>query len=377
MSRNAQFPALRKRHDCILILLFLLAACPLLAQLPKLAPDTNAPSARVLIVEDSLATDDLQPVPEKIRSMVDRGITSLTGKATVRAAWQSLVSTNDTVGLKVVSAPGANSGTRPAVVAAIVQDLIQSGVPPRKIIVWDKHESDLRAAGFFDFEHRYGIRVVGAIKAGFDTNKFYETALLGTLIYSDYEFGQNGTGIGRKSYVSKVVSQEMTKIIDITPMLHHNLVGVSGNLLSLALGSVDNTGRFENDEGAMSRGIPEIYALPVLGDRVVLNVVDALMCQYEGQQGGLLHYSTVLNQLRFSRDPVALDMLSLQEINRERLIVGALPNTNTDLYNNAALLEIGVSDIHHIKVETLPSPQSARNRIPEGFAPPSSSNKTP
>jgi hypothetical protein len=343
-----------------------------MAQLPQLAPDTNAPSARVLIVEDSLATDDLKPAPEKIRSMVDRGITNLTGKATVRAAWQSLVSTNDTVGLKVVSAPGANSGTRPAVVAAIVQDLIEAGLPPRKIIVWDKHAADLRAAGYFDFEQRYGIRVVGAIEAGFDTNRFYETALLGTLIYSDYEFGRAGAGIGRKSYVSKVVSREMTKIIDITPMLHHNQVGVSGNLLSLALGSVDNTGRFENDEGAMSRGVPEIYALPILGDRVVLNVVDALMCQYEVQQGGLLHYSTVLNQLRFSRDPVALDVLSLQEINRERALAGALPNTNTDLYNNAALLEIGVDDIHHIKVETLPSPQSARNRIPEGFAPPPS-----
>lgn len=372
MSRNAQFPASRKRPDCILILLFLLAACPLLAQSLKFSPDTNATSARVLIVEDSLATDELEPVPEKIQLMVDRAITNLTGKATVRAAWQSLVSTNDTVGLKVFSAPGANSGTRPAVVAAVVQDLLQSGVPPKKIIVWDKHAADLRAAGFFDFEPRYGIRVVGAIEAGFDTNKFYETALLGTLIYSDYEFGQTGKGIGRKSYVSKVVSQEMTKIINITPMLHHNLVGVSGNLLSLALGSVDNTGRFENDEGALSRGVPEIYALPVLGDRVALNVVDALMCQYEGQQGGLLHYSTVLNQLRFSRDPVALDVLSLQEINRQRAIVGASPSTNTDLYNNAALLEIGVGDTRHITVDKLPSPQAARNVAPKNLLSPSS-----
>jgi len=371
VSRNAQFAASQKRL-CTLIWLFLLAAWPLSAQLLKSSPDTNAPSARVLIVEDSLATDELEPVPEKIRLMVDRGITNLTGKATLRAAWQSLVSTNDTVGLKVFSSPGANSGTRPAVVAAVIQDLIESGVPPKKIIVWDQHAANLRVAGFFDFEQRYGIRVVGAIEAGFDTNKFYETALLGTLIYSDYEFGQSGAGIGRKSYVSKVVSQEMTKIINITPMLHHNLVGVSGNLFGLALDSVDNTERFQGDEGAMSRAVPEIYALPILGDRVVLNVVDALMCQYEGQQGGLLHYSTVLNQLRFSRDPVALDVLSLQEINRERVLAGALENTNMDLYNNAALLEIGISDVHHIKVDKLPSPQPKRNTARNELAPPSS-----
>jgi hypothetical protein len=347
-----------------MVWLVLLVARQLAAQPAKLLPETTGPTARVIIVEDSQATDELQPVPEKIRAMVERGITNLTGKTNVRAAWNSLVSTNDTVGLKVFSAPGAASGTRPAVVAAIVQDLIASGVPPKKIVVWDTHARDLRLAGFFEFQDRYGIRVAGALESGFDTNKFYPTPLLGTLIYSDYEFGKTGPGIGRNSYVSKLVSQEMTKIINITPMLHHNLVGVSGNLFSLALGSVDNTTRFENDLGAMGRAVPEIYAMPVLGDRVVLNVVDALMCQYEGQQSGLLHYSTVLNQLRLSRDPVALDVLSLKEINHERELVGALANTNMDLYENAALVEIGISDLKHIRIEKLTSPQTTQVRDP-------------
>jgi hypothetical protein len=359
VSRNAQPGARCKRLELFLCLL-LLPLRQLQAQLPGRFVDTNVPAARVVIVEDSLATDELEPVPEKIELMVDRGITNLTGKSTVRAAWNSLVSTNDTVGLKVFSSPGLNSGTRPAVVAAIVRDLIASGVPPRKIIVWDKLASDLRNAGYFDFEQRFGIRVEGALQAGFDTNQFYATALLGTLIWSDYEFGKTGTGIGRNSYVSKLVSKEITKIINITPLLHHNLMGVSGNLYSLALGSVDNTLRFEKESDALARAVPEIYALPVLGDRVVLNVVDALMCQYEGQQRGLLHYSTVLNQLWFSRDPVALDVLSLREINHERELAGALVNTNMDLFNNAALVEIGVSDTNRIKVNLLPSPQPAR-----------------
>ena len=107
----------RRKRLCILLLWLF----PLLAasgrfrrKLLNSSPDTNAPSARVLIVEDSLATDELEPVPEKIRLMVDRGLTNLTGKPTARAAWLSLVSTNDTVGLKVFSSPGANSGTRPS-----------------------------------------------------------------------------------------------------------------------------------------------------------------------------------------------------------------------------------------------------------------------
>jgi hypothetical protein len=180
--------------------------------------------------------------------------------------------------------------------------------------------------------------------------------LLGTLIYSDLEFGKKGPGIGRNSYVSKLVTQGMTKIINITPLLHHNIVGVSGNLFSLSLGSVDNTTRFEDNAEDLARAVPEIYALPIIGDRVVLNVVDALICQYDGQNSGLLHYSAILNQLRFSRDPVALDVLSLQEINRQRELanVATTMKTNVDLYSNASLLEIGISDPHHIQVVKIP-----------------------
>jgi hypothetical protein len=154
--------------------------------------------------------------------------------------------------------------------------------------------------------------------------------------------------------VSKLVSQEMTKIINITPLIHNNLTGVSGNLYSLAVGGVDNTLRFQGDPDSLARAIPEIYALPILGDRVVLNVVDALVCQYQGQDRGMLQYSAVLNQLWFSRDPVALDVLSLEEINRQRERAEVPLITNiSDLFVNASLLEIGVSDPRRIQIDRL------------------------
>lgn len=356
MSRNAQYRALNQRWFwwlCLgLALLFLPQAK---AQSPHAIGGTNAADARVVIVEDIAAMDELRTVPDVIQSMVDRAITNLTGQATVSAAWSSLVSPQNIVGLKVLSSPGPNSGTRRDVVTAIVKDLLAAGVPPRHIIVWDRHSVELRLAGFYELERAFGIRVMGSVEAGYDPKMFYETALLGTLMYSDLDFGKTGPGLGRKSHVSKLLTGEMTKIINITPLLHHNIVGVSGNLFSLALGSVDNTARFEGNAEDLARAVPEIYALPALGDRVVLNVVDALICQYQGQQQGLLHYSAVLNQLRFSRDPVALDVLSLQEINRQRELADVpVSKTNLDLYSNASLLEIGISDPHHIHVEKIP-----------------------
>ena len=117
---------------------------------------SSVPRARVLIVQDLAATDAFNPRVDKIRSMVSRAITNLTAKPTVREAWRSLVSTQDVVGIKVVSAPGARSGTRPAVVMAVVEGLLSAGLPPKRIIVWDKQISDLQDAGFPELAKKYG-----------------------------------------------------------------------------------------------------------------------------------------------------------------------------------------------------------------------------
>src|SRR5260370_17459210 len=110
------------------------------------------------------------------------------------------------------------------------------------------------------------------------------------------------------------------------------------------MGSVDNTVRFEKEAGNLAQAVPEIYALTNLSDHVVLNITDALICQYEGGERGLLHYSATLNQLRFSRDPVALDVLSLKELDRLRLAAGeSAIKTNIDLSSNPALLQLAVS----------------------------------
>ena len=314
----------------------------------------SGPSARVVTVQNFEATDAFRPRPDIVRAMVNRGITNLTGETTVSAAWRSLVSTQDVVGIKVYSTPGPNSGTRPAVVAAVVEDLLAAGLPPDHIVVWDRHTTDLRLAGFFDLAKRYGIRVTGSAQAGYDEKTFYESPIIGNLVWGDLEFGRKSDGIGRTSFVSKLVTQYLTKIINLTPLLNHNEAGVSGNLYNLAMGSVDNIVRFESDADRMATAVPEIYNLHVLSDHVVLNITDALICQYEGGERGLLHYSTILNELRFSKDPVALDVLSIQELDRQRKAANApIVKSNLDLYNNASLLELGVSDVKKIQVETL------------------------
>ncbi|MFZ0827665.1 MAG: hypothetical protein WAO02_09610 [Verrucomicrobiia bacterium] len=355
MSRNAQTQFVQTLRRLAVAAAIGLAAAPALAAGPVFSHATNAMS-RVVTVENPNATFDFQPSAPWVQLMLDRGLTNFTGQSTVAAAWRSLVSTQDVVGIKVFSAAGMLSGTRPAVVAAVIHGLLDAGVPPQHIVIWDKHESDLRAAGFFKVGAQLGVRVAGCDETGYDPATFYQpdTTVIGNLVWGDLEFGRKGDDVGKKSFVAKIVSQEITKIISVAPLLNQEDTGVCGHLYGLAMGSVDNTMRFANNADRLAIAVPEIYALPVLGDRVALNITDALISQYEGGSRGLLHYSEVLNQLWFSHDPVALDILGVKELDRERRSLNAPEfKPYLELYATAALLQLGVNDPAKIHVEKL------------------------
>jgi hypothetical protein len=317
-------------------------------------PSAANPSSRVVIAEGDDLLNAFLPDNARVAAVFNLGLLRFTRTTNIIAAWRSLVTTNDTVGIKVYSVPGPLNGTRPAMVAAIARGLMTAGLPPDKIIIWDKHAGDLRAAGFFALGKELGVRVVGAVEAGYDPNVFYlpDSPVIGALVWGDLEFGRTNRDAGKRSFVSKLVSQQMTKIISVAPLINENSAGVCGHFFSLALGSVDNTRRFEGDPDRLSVALPEIIALPAIGDRVALNVTDALLGQYQGGPAGYLQYSTVLDQVWLSHDPVALDVLALKELAREAKTFGTEPvPPESEIYTNAALLELGVNDPARMRIE--------------------------
>jgi len=319
-------------------------------------PTTNA-VARVVVVQGDNLLNAFLPNDDRVAAAFNHGLTNFTRTADVTAAWRSLVATNDTVGIKVFSEPGPLSGSRPAVVAAIARGLLAAGIPARQIIIWDRHADDLRLAGFFQLGETLGVSVVGAAESGYDENTFYlpDSPVVGALVWGDREFGNTNAAVGKKSFVANLVSRRLTKIISVAPLLNASDAGVCGHLFSVALGSVDNTRRFESSPDRLALALPEIYALPAVGDRVVLSVTDALLGQYQGGPAGYLQFSSVVNQLWFSRDPVALDTLALKELARERQAVDvpAWP-ANMKLYSTATLLQLGECDPARIQVEKIP-----------------------
>lgn len=342
--------------------LFLAGAVLFAAQAFGQQDDTAKVPPSVVVVRSPGTTQRFRPNPDAVRNMIRRGVTELTGKTNEMEAWLDLLSPSDVVGIKVFSTPGPASGTRTSVVASVVEGLLAAGIPATNIVIWDKHMADLRLAGFSQLADQFGVTLAASSQAGYDPDHYYESSILGNLSWGDLEFGKQEPGAGRRSFLTKLLTRKLTKIISISPLLNHNRAGVCGTLYSLAGGSVDNFFRFDSDRERLAAAVPEIVALPELYDRLILSITDALLCQYEGSERGLLHYTTVLDELRFSKDPVALDVLSIAELEKQRALAGApLARPNRELYANAGLLELGVNEPKRIKLRVINegSPQTS------------------
>ncbi|MDP7440769.1 MAG: hypothetical protein QGI37_03370 [Verrucomicrobiota bacterium] len=328
-----------------------LAGVLALAPLGQAQEASPTPAPRILLVEDKSALREFEVDAAKVAEMVSEGLKRLTGRPSAATAWLSLVTPADTVGIKVNSVPGPIGGTRKPVVDAVVRGLLEARLSPDRIIIWDRSLASLRVAGYDGLAKRHGVQLAGSRDAGWDEAVTYESSIVGTLVSGDLGFERGGEKSSRKSHLSRLLTGELTRIISICPLLNHNQAGVSGHLVGLVDGSIDNSRRFGVNASVLAVAVPEILALEDaeerrhLGDRLVLSITDALFCQYLGQSKCLLHYTAGLGQLRFSTDPVALDIFSIEELKRQRERFEAdYSPPDSALYRNAALIQLGESD---------------------------------
>lgn len=313
------------------------------------------------MAEAAGAVKGFNPDTARVRALVDRGVKTLAGTNHLASAWRALLTTNgvyaanELIGIKVASGIRTGGGTRWETVAAVVESLLAAGLTPGQIAVWDRSSSDLESTGFGVLKTRYQVRLLGAMEAGYDAKTFYDAPFLGEPGAGDLEFGRKGEGVGRRSHITRLITGGITRIIHIAPLRSDRRAGVTGHLAGISLDSLDNTQRFSRDQNWFEQAVVEILALPAFDNRVALCLTDALLCQYQGGQETLLHYTAALNQLWFSRDPVALDVLAVRELERLRALAKMEPlQPRMILYENAALMGQGVNDLRRIRVERAP-----------------------
>jgi len=286
-----------------------------------------APPSKIYYAVDSASLSPSRVVnPGVVKRMVNSLVMAVTGKSDLRQAWGSLVKSSDRVGIKVSASGGAVSGTNPQVVDAIVDGLREAGVPASQIIVWDRNQEDLIAAGYRKDGSRYQLRWVDP-KTGYDTKAQVSAPVLGKLIWGDSSFGgksgarysdMSGDQLSSRSFYSKILSNEVTKIINVPSLTDSFLTGINGALANIVLPNLDNWRRFTKPPSYGDPYLAEIYADAIIKDKVVLTILDGLVLQYAGgpfaNPGFLQDHFTIYA----SRDPVALDATAMRLVDEAR-----------------------------------------------------------
>jgi hypothetical protein len=348
------------------------AASPAESQVPTGPQPTPVPArSYVYRIGNSEAIADYEPNSTLVRRMVDDLVMAVTGEPTVASAWGSLVKPSDVVGIKVCANGAPLFSSHPAVIEAIVAGLADAGVPPQNIVVWDREEHLLKVAGFH--ARNAGYRLMWS-EGNYDPKAVLTSPISGKLIYGDLLFvakmpdtlrqelkedpaekerkrPRMMDNLSDESHLSNVLSRVVTKVINVPVLSDNVFCGLSGALFNMTIQNLDNWRRLVQDPVNGDPSIPEAYADPRIGDKVVLQIMDGLIALYAGAPFGDANYAIHYGTLYASKDPVAMDAVALRRIDEWRIGAQLEPASKMTKYLQTAFsYGLGNADLSKIEV---------------------------
>ena len=218
--------------------------------------------------------------PRVVARLLEQALCAFTEEKNAVAAMKHFLSPRDTVGVKMNVMMTA---THPELVAAVARLLVEVGVKEDKIIIWDRDNA--------------GIGIEGAYKR-------------------DKHFGF------RADAISRIVTDEATVLINIPGLKSHWLSGMAAALKNWC-GAVTRINVRDKDTPFVIHkdscaDIGMLGALEPIRTKERLVIVDAIRPLFEGgpqvNPAYLWHYGGLF----LGTDPVAVDRLCLELLNRKR-----------------------------------------------------------
>ena len=343
---------------------------------PTATPGMPGPfPGRVIAVTSAKSVDTATGAAndEFVREMIARGMRTLTGAATTTDAWRRFFEPSDRVGIKVNCGGYPHCVSAYEIVAETVRQLAAVGVPPSQVYVYERFQNQLDEVNYAPHLPE-GVSIVAAERANRNVdNSGYDPA---TYLEADF-FGEDDT----RSNMMRLVSQRLTKIINIPNMKDHGATGATGCLKNIAYGSCSNVARtHQRGKSHTYSVVGTLASMEPLRSRTVLQIMDGIRGVWHGGPfARTTKYLFFPKQIMFGTDPVAIDRLLLDIIDNERKVHGAIsiwdrspsslkmddtrardadPNVNIIIrepghVEYAASLGLGVYDLSKIKLQEL------------------------
>lgn len=245
-----------------------------------------------------------------IEQMIDRAVRELTGADSERKAWQQVAVSGDRVSMKTTRAGGAELKTHEEIPVCLARRLAEvAGVDADAIKAWDR--PDLRGADM-ELSDPYVLPTTGR-----------ETRLRTALV------------------------RDVSAIVNLPVLKMHAGTGASIAMKN-HFGSINNPSAFHGwGRGKMERSIAELSALEPIRTRTRLVVVDATRPLFEGGPLDNPKYRWTFGGLILGTDPVAVESVGLDILERKRAEHKGEPWPATDarkVVEYAARLGIGHAD---------------------------------
>jgi uncharacterized protein (DUF362 family) len=290
---------------------------------------TGAPVARAR--REGLLGPGDKPDPEKLDGALGSAVAKAAGEDGPVAAMRRLFRPGDVVGIKVNSLAGRGLSPHPALVNRLTGWLQEAGVPARNIVIWDRTDRELAAAGFSIVRRGNNVRCFG-------TNDDYD--------WSPREWGPGG------SCFARLLVDDLTALINVGVLKDHDLAGVSIGLKNW-YGVIHNPNK-HHDNGC-NPYVAHLAAYPLIRDKLRLTVIDGMSAQCHGGPARNPRWIWPWQGLLVSTDPVAVDAVGRKIIDERRAALG-LPSVaeakrEPEYIETAGNLGLGIADPTKVKVE--------------------------
>jgi uncharacterized protein (DUF362 family) len=270
---------------------------------------------RVIEVHDSGAIVRNRVSQPIVRQMLEHAMEELTQEKSAQAAWAKFIKPNDIVGIKINPSGAPACCSSPEILREIISSVQRVGVPARNILVYDRYSYEMDI-GSYQALLPPGVRIVGIQDAFVDASGYDPNIYCAANFFGEWE---------TRSYMASIVSEVVTKIINVPTMKDHSAAGVTGALKNLAYGTFNNVAR--------THRAPYSFTNPLIGlmctveplrSKSVLHIMDGMRQVWHG--GPLTQVQDFIDQtgtLLVATDPVALDTIELEAIEKKRRERGA------------------------------------------------------
>ena len=293
----------------------------------QLAPESDKSTVAVLRSPKVWIGDKDDLDFSVLRQMLDRSLCLSFNEDNPVKAWSRIVSPSDVVGIKLNCLGGRSICTHHELVHTVVQSLLDAGVPPGNIIVWDRSDNDLTNAKYELQKTEGQIRKMGS--PSLDSKK-YSVA-------------------GIETQISSLVTETCSVLINVPVLKTHAVAGLSGALKN-NMGAISNPVKFHPEN---CKSVGDLNTLEPLRRKTKLIIVDALRPLYDKGPGDYPKFRWKYNGLIVGSDPVAVDKTGFDIISEKRNQVRGEVwpvNPYPAYIARAAELGIGQSDLSQINI---------------------------